>query len=101
MRYQYGVMVLFHLPLYRHCKGQKGAPNSVECALKHGIFIIYWAGIEPSPLLLTSLTGLLYLPWMLDGDDYGTVGGVSGYQGLPYLLENICSITASSTTNST
>jgi hypothetical protein len=28
--------------------------------------VIYWAGVEPSPLLLLAFVGLLYQPWMKD-----------------------------------
>jgi hypothetical protein len=44
---------------------------------------IYWAGVEPSPLLLRSLIGLLYQPWMMDGDDYEAIGGMHDWQAKP------------------
>jgi hypothetical protein len=34
----------------------------------------YLVGVEPSLLLLRPLIGLLYHPWMVDGDDCGAVG---------------------------
>jgi hypothetical protein len=38
---------------------------------------------QNSPLLLGQLTGLLYKPGMIDGDDCGAVGGMNGWQGKP------------------
>jgi hypothetical protein len=40
-----------------------------------------WSGVEPSPLLLWPLIGLLHLPSMTDGDDCGGISGVNEWQG--------------------
>jgi hypothetical protein len=38
------------------------------------------AGVEPSPLLLQPITGLLYQPWTIDGDDdCGVNGGMNDW----------------------
>jgi hypothetical protein len=37
--------------------------------------------VDPSPLLLLPFIGLLYQPWMIDGDDCGAVGGMNEWQG--------------------
>jgi hypothetical protein len=42
-------------------------------------FIIYGAGVEPSPLLLRPFIGPLYQPWMTDGDDCGAIGEINEY----------------------
>jgi hypothetical protein len=34
------------------------------------MLLIYCAGVEPSSLLLRPLTGLLYLPWMMDDTNW-------------------------------
>jgi hypothetical protein len=34
--------------------------------------------VEPGPLLLRLFIGLLYQPWMIDGDDCGAISGMSG-----------------------
>jgi hypothetical protein len=40
-------------------------------------FSPFFGGVEPSPLLLRPITGLLYQDWymMMMMDEYGTVGG--------------------------
>jgi hypothetical protein len=45
------------------------------------LFICLWADIESCPLLLHPFIGLLHQPWMIDGDDCGTVGGTNEWQG--------------------
>jgi hypothetical protein len=40
---------------------------------------IIGAGVESSPLLLPAFIGLLCQPWMLDGDDCGTVSGMNRF----------------------
>jgi hypothetical protein len=39
--------------------------------------LIYGAGAEPTPLLLRQFIGLLYQPWVTDGDDHGAVSGMN------------------------
>jgi hypothetical protein len=41
------------------------------------VFLIYWAGVEPSPLLLRPFVELLYQLWMMDGDDFWAVNGMN------------------------
>jgi hypothetical protein len=60
----------------------------------------YEAGVEPSPLVLRQLIGLLYQPWMIDGDDCGAVGGMND-KGKPKYLEKTSLITVLSITNIT
>jgi hypothetical protein len=62
---------------------------------------IYGAGGEPSPLLLRPFIGLLYHAWMIDGDDFGSIGKMIGWQGKPKTLEKTCSSAALSTTDPT
>jgi hypothetical protein len=45
--------------------------------LYYTVSFIYWAGEEPSPLLLMPFNDLLYPPWMVDGDDSRAVGGMN------------------------
>jgi hypothetical protein len=44
---------------------------------------MYGAGVEPSLLLLRPFIGLLYQPWMIDGDDCGAISGMNEWQGKP------------------
>jgi hypothetical protein len=46
-------------------------PLSCLRCCSYYILFIYGAGVEPSPPLLRSVIGLLYQPWMIDGDDCG------------------------------
>jgi hypothetical protein len=39
--------------------------------------VIFGAIVEPDPLLLRPFIGLLYQPWMIDGDDCGAIGGMN------------------------
>jgi hypothetical protein len=39
--------------------------------------------VEPSPLLLWSVSGLFYQHWMIAGDDCGEITGISDWQGKP------------------
>jgi hypothetical protein len=53
------------------------------CCHQNRIYIltvrtISWGGVEPSPLLLRPLNGLLYQPRMMDGDECGAVGRMIG-----------------------
>jgi hypothetical protein len=32
------------------------------------VIVLYWAGVDPSPLVIGPVTGLLYQPWLTDGD---------------------------------
>jgi hypothetical protein len=58
-----------------------------------GRYIIYYflfmygAGLEPSQLLLRSFIGLLYQPWMIDGDDCGAFSIMNEWQGKPKYSE--------------
>jgi hypothetical protein len=52
------------------------------------IIIISNAGVEPIPPLLWTFIGLLYQPWMIDGDDCGAVSAMNEWWGkLKYLEE--------------
>jgi hypothetical protein len=62
---------------------------------------MYGAGVEPSPLLLRPFIGLLYQPWMVDGDDCGAVSGMNEWQGKQMYWEETCPSAALSTTDAT
>jgi hypothetical protein len=49
--------------------------------------IIYGAEVQPRALLLRPFIGLLYQPWMVDGDDCGAIGGMNEWQGKPKYSE--------------
>jgi hypothetical protein len=51
---------------------------------------IYWAGVEPSPLLLRSLIGLLYEPWIIGDDDCGAISGINTRQWKPKYSKKTC-----------
>jgi hypothetical protein len=57
--------------------------------------------VESSPPLLRPLIGLLYQPWMIDGDDCGAVDGMTKWQDEPKYSEITCSSVALSTTDPT
>jgi hypothetical protein len=38
---------------------------------------IYGSGMEPCPLLLLLFIGLLYQPWIEDGDDCGAISEIN------------------------
>jgi hypothetical protein len=50
-------------------------------------YVPYTAGVEPGPLLLRLFIGLLCQPWMTDGDDCGTIGGMSEWHGETEIFE--------------
>jgi hypothetical protein len=50
--------------------------------------------MEPSPAWLWSFIGLLYQPWMIDGDDCGAISSISEWQGKPKYSKKTCSIAA-------
>jgi hypothetical protein len=60
---------------------------------------IYWVGVEPRPLLLGPLTGLLYQSWMIDGDHVEAISGMNDLQGKLKYSEKTCTSAALSTTN--
>jgi hypothetical protein len=62
---------------------------------------IYGAGFEPSPLLLRPVICLLYQPWMIDGDDCGTISGMNEWQRKPKYSEETCPSAALSTADPT
>jgi hypothetical protein len=53
-------------------------------------------GVEPSPLVLRPIIGLLYRPWMIDDDDddCGAVCGMNDWQGNQKYLEKPCQAAA-------
>jgi hypothetical protein len=61
---------------------------------------IYWAGMEPSPLLLRPLISLLYQPRMIH-DDCGAINVTDDWQGKPKHSEKTCRRAAVFTTNPT
>jgi hypothetical protein len=64
------------------------------------LIIIYlwgWSGAEL--LLLRPLTGLLYEPWMINGDDRGAIGGVPEWHRKRKYSEKTCPSAIWSTTD--
>jgi hypothetical protein len=62
---------------------------------------IYLDGVELSPLLLRPLIGLLYQPWIIDGDYCGALIGMNDLQGRPKYSEKTRPSAALSTMNFT
>jgi hypothetical protein len=62
------------------------------------LLFICGAGEEPSPRLLRPLTGLLYRPWIIYGDDSVAIRGMNERQGKPTYSEKTCPNAALSTT---
>jgi hypothetical protein len=52
--------------------------KDIQTELTFPLFI-YWAALEPSPLLLRSFAGLLYQPWMTY-DDSRETGGMHNWR---------------------
>jgi hypothetical protein len=69
--------------------------------LSKRIIIIYLPGVETRQLLLRLLIGLFYKHWMMDGDDYGAIGGLNNWQLKPRYSEKTCNSSAFRTTNPT
>jgi hypothetical protein len=63
-------------------------------------FFIYGAGVEPSSLFLRPF-GLLYQPWIRDGDNFGAISGMIEWQGKPKYSEKTCPGAAVITTDTT
>jgi hypothetical protein len=59
---------------------------------------IYGAGVETNLLLLRPFIGLLYQPWMTDGNDSGEVSGINEWQEKPKYSEETCLSAALTTT---
>jgi hypothetical protein len=77
--------------------------HSDHCCSSQNHFISFLftcgAGVKPSPLLLWPFIGLLYQPWMIEGDDCGAISGINGWQGKPQYSKEACSNAALSTTD--
>jgi hypothetical protein len=55
------------------------------------LLVIYlWFGLEPSSLLLRAFIGLLYQPWMTDGDYCEEISGMNEWQGKLNYSEETC-----------
>jgi hypothetical protein len=65
---------------------------------RSAFLFIYWTGVEPSPLLLRSLVGLLYQSWITDGEDCEGIGGTNDCQGKSKYSEKTCPTAAVFTT---
>jgi hypothetical protein len=65
------------------------------------LYLSVGAGVEPSPLILQTFIGLLYHPWMIDGDDCGAVSRMYELQVKLKYLEETCPSTVLSTTDPT
>jgi hypothetical protein len=57
----------------------------------------YTAPVEPSPLLLWQIIGLVCQPWMIDGDDCGAISGMNKWQGKQKYWDKTCPSAALST----
>jgi hypothetical protein len=79
--------------------------QSVEfaCGLKATEFVcfVYGAGVQPNLLLQRLFIGIMYQPWMIDGDDCGAVSGMNEWQWKPKYSEETCPCAAASTTDPT
>jgi hypothetical protein len=60
---------------------------------------MYWAGVEPNPLLLRPLIGLVYQLWMID--DRRAVGETNDWEWKPKYQEKTYSSAVLSTTDLT
>jgi hypothetical protein len=63
--------------------------------------VSYGSGVEPGPPILPSSTGLMYQPWMIDGDHCGAISGMNEWQGNPKYWDEPCSSAALHTTDLT
>jgi hypothetical protein len=59
------------------------ARNSSRCTVHIAYLFIYWALIDPNPLLLRPLIGLFYQHWMKDGEDFRAIFGMNDCQRKP------------------
>jgi hypothetical protein len=57
--------------------------------------------VEPSPLIPRPFIGLLYQPWMIDGDNCGAIGGMNEKQGKPKYPGKTCPSAAALSTTDT
>jgi hypothetical protein len=57
--------------------------------------------VELGPVLLRLFLGLLYPPWMVDGDDCGAISGMNERQGKLKYFEETCLSASLSTTDPT
>jgi hypothetical protein len=55
-------------------------------------------GVEPGPLFLRPLIGLLYQQWMMNNDNCGAISGMNDGQVKAKYSKEICPCTALSTT---
>jgi hypothetical protein len=54
-------------------------PVAVTYMSNYGAYLfVYRVVVEPIPRLLRPFIGLLYQPWMMDGDDCETISGMNG-----------------------
>jgi hypothetical protein len=55
------------------------ASGQAECHSLGNFWLdtFFWAGAEPSLVVLRTFIGLLYQPWMIDDDDWGAIGGMN------------------------
>jgi hypothetical protein len=65
------------------------------------MIITMGVGVERSPLLPWTFIGLLYQPWMIDGDDCGAISGLNEWQERLKYSEKTCPSAALSTTDPT
>jgi hypothetical protein len=67
----------------------------------HYFLFIYGVGVKPYPLLLRPFIGLLYQPWMIDGDNCDAISGMNEWHGKPKHSEETCFSAALSITDAT
>jgi hypothetical protein len=70
-------------------KSHTAWPGTLQWKASEYCFFIYVAGVELSALL-RPIIGLLYVPWMIDGDDFGAITGINEWQGKPKYSEETC-----------
>jgi hypothetical protein len=66
---------------YRQDLGYGHVPWKEFCSKSRKIFFCLWAGVEPSPRILRQLIGLLYQPWIIDGDDRRAISRMTEWKG--------------------
>jgi hypothetical protein len=80
----------------------RGGRSVSTLRLRSFLFVsFYGAGVEPSPLLLRSLMGLLYQPWMIDGHVCRDISGINEWKGKLKYSEETCLGAALTTANPT
>jgi hypothetical protein len=73
VKQQLHLVMLYRLPL-RYTVSNLTSRSQTS---REAFYIYLWVGVEPGPLLLWQCIGLLYQPWVIDGDDSGADSGMN------------------------